>query len=275
MQKITRNIWSHKSLETGERYPVVETRKDEPLLVNDYPSLIQALAGISFHNPDLGLFYRGQQNDYTTGIGQSSLVPSIYRGWGPSGVKRRRIMRQRFDRLDQAVDLLKRDFNEQKLPSKNRVFQFEEVAWAILQHYGVTPTPLLDFTHSVRVAASFATQGDGDYGHVFAVGLPYPSASISFYADLQIVNVRLLSICPPEAQRPYFQDACMVGTFPHRYRFGYNSKIDFGRRLIAKFKLPKRSFWSETYPPIPSEALYPSDDRIKDLCTTVQVELNG
>ena len=160
------------------------------------------------------------------------------------------------------------------MESKGRLFEFAEISWALLQHYEVTPTLMLDITQSLRVAASFATQGDGEYGHLYAIGLPYPNGIISFYADLQIVNVRLLGICPPEAARPYFQDGYLIGTFPHRYRFGYNTKLDFGRRLIAKFKLPKRSFWSDTYPPIPTEALYPVDDEVKDLCTTVKDNLN-
>lgn len=274
MQQIARKIWSHRSLDTNERYSLTDVRTDTPLLVNNYPQLVQAIAKISFQNPQVNLFYRGQHKDYLNGDGLSSLMPSIYRGWGSGRKKRQREMKRRFDRLDQAVDLLKEQFDENKIESKSRVFQFEEVAWAILQHYEITPTLLLDITQSLRVAASFATMGDGDYGYLYALGLPYPNGIISFYADLQMINVRLLGICPPEAVRPYFQDGYLTGTFRHRYRFGYNTKIDFGRRLVAKFKFPKHSFWSGSYSPIPFDALYPANDEIKDLCTVVRANLD-
>ena len=274
MEPITTKVWSHSSLSTERRCQIGEVRNGAPLLVEDYPSLVRAMAQISFQNPELSLFYRGQNRDHVNGNGESSLMPAIYRDWG-SGHEKKTTMERRFDALDRAVADLRKHFDKRNLASKNRVFQFEEVAWAILQHYEVAPTPLLDFTQSLRVAASFATLGDDRHGHLLVVGLPYPNGSISFYPDTQIINVRLLSICPPEAMRPFFQDGYLTGTFPHRYKFGYNSKLDFGRRLVAKFKLPKKSFWNDAYSSIPEEALYPANDTNKDLCDALREELSS
>jgi len=63
------------------------------------------------------------------------------------------------------------------------------VCWAILQHYGVCDTPLVDLTHSLRVAASFAhleflkaksKNKRRKYGYVMALAMPYPVGSISY-----------------------------------------------------------------------------------------------
>ena len=265
MQSITRKVWSHRSLLTEEKYYVADVRRDDALDISDYPSLVKAIAKVSFHNPELSLFFRGQSEDYRLKTNETTLRPSIYRQWR-SHKARKRLMKKRFENLEVATRLLRGAFDKHNLKSKKRVFQFEEVAWSILQHYEVVPTPMLDLTHSLRVAASFALRGKGSHGFIFVLGLPFPDGSISYYSEKGMVNLRLLSICPPEALRPYFQDGYLSGSFPHRVLKGYTGKLDFGHRLIAKFRLQKNSFWSDEYPCIPDSALYPEIDQIKEIC---------
>jgi hypothetical protein len=79
--------------------------------------------------------------------------------------------------------------------------------WAILQHYEVCDTPLLDVTNSLRVAASFATNNPAAEGPVlYVLGVPSLSGSITASSEQGLQIIRLSSICPPEARRPYFQE---------------------------------------------------------------------
>jgi len=274
MKKITRQVWSHRSLSSGKRYYVTDVRGDSACDINDFPSLVRAVAIISFKNPDFALFYRGQDKDYQLRFNKTTLRPSIYRNWG-SGKTRGRLMKERFENLVLATKLLRNKFSAKKLDSRYRIFQYTEVAWAILQHYEIITTPLMDFTVSLRVASSFATCGPGTHGFLYVIGLPYPQGSISYYSEQQMLNLRLLSICPPEALRPYFQDGYLVGSFPHREHSGYTGKLDFGHRLLAKFRLPKVGFWGRSYHAIPDDALYPRDDQVKIICDEVKEELNN
>jgi hypothetical protein len=48
------------------------------------------------------------------------------------------------------------------------------IQWSILRHYEVCPTPLLDLTHGLRVACSFAFLSPGHEDPlVFVFALPY------------------------------------------------------------------------------------------------------
>ena len=102
-----------------------------------------------------------------------------------------------------------------------------------------------------------------------ALALPYPTGSISYSVEEELVNVRLLSICPPDANRPYFQEGFLVGTFP--FDFTRRSKhLDFGKRLIAKFKLDFSTFWDDEFQPIPESALYPNIDVFEQITDQIK-----
>ena len=120
-----------------------------------------------------------------------------------------------------------------------------------------------------------ALDGINKYGIVYVLGLPHPNGSISYYVEEQLRNIRLLSICPPEALRPYYQEGFLAGTFPDRDPPTLSSQHDFARRLVAKFKIPKAEFWSNEFPPIPRVALYPANDRIEGICNGAKAKLEA
>jgi hypothetical protein len=123
----------------------------------------------------------------------------------------------------------------------------------------------------VRVACSFALADERtDDPFVFAFGLPYVTNRVSVNSEHDLVNVRLLSICPPDALRPYFQEGYLVGTDEMTTDYPSKNELDFNNRLIAKFRISRSSsFWAGGFAAIPHEALYPSDDRIQTLCATI------
>lgn len=166
-------------------------------------------------------------------------------------------------------------FKAAKIDGHRELRQKRYIQWSILQHYEVVPTPLLDLTHSLRVACSFAQMSSPDPTcYVYVFGLPYLTNRISINSEHDIVNVRLLSICPPSALRPYFQEGYLAGTADVTTEFDSKTELDFRNRLIAKFAMPRaKTFWGSGFDQIPESALYPKGDSILDLCRTLQTDL--
>ena len=274
MRAITRSVWSHRSEGTRDRFSVKEVRASQPSRVRNFPDLVEALARVSFHNPDYALFFRGQSHDYQCDEG-STILPSLYRGT-LNGRAIRSEIRSSFALLNAAESCLLERFPEVSQHKERHLAlrRYSEVCWAILQHYEVTPTPLLDLTTSLRVACSFATESGTTPGVLMVIGMPHPHGSISYYVEELLCNLRLLSICPPEAKRPYYQEGYTAGTFPTRGPEPISSAPDFAKRLIAKYRLPA-SFWSSEYPPIPYDALFPRSDTMRDLAEQVRIRTQG
>ena len=155
---------------------------------------------------------------------------------------------------------------------------YEILRWSILQHYDVCPTPLLDITHSIRVACSFAHYDVNHQDEVFiyVLGMPQINGSVTASSEQGIQIIRLLSICPPNAKRPHYQEGYLAGEFP---TIGYIEKaeysrgeMDFARRLICKFRIADRnSFWDEDFKPIPETYLCPDDrDEMVEIASQIK-----
>jgi len=65
MKKLTKKLWSHISDDGNGRQYVKETRSSSPKFVQTYCDLVREVAIISFNNPSLSLFYRGQRKEHT------------------------------------------------------------------------------------------------------------------------------------------------------------------------------------------------------------------
>lgn len=267
MLKISSSVWSHRSIDSGEKYSVLDVLASEPSKIETFPELVRAVAKLSFHNPEQVLFFRGQSREFlkTTGDGQSqsSFYPEMYRE--PGGTLSDRELGRRFEELQSFSERLVRRLKSEGIQGHEKLSKFPELAWAILQHYKVCATPLLDVTHSLRVAASFALSEGSRDGVLYAFGFPHPNGTITYSAENELLNVRLLSVCPPEAHRPYFQEGFLVGTFP-TVRLRKRRSLDVGVRLIAKFRLVARGFWSTGYHAIPQSALFPHGDPMDEIC---------
>jgi hypothetical protein len=270
MRAIPTSVWSHSSTDRKSKCSTLDVRISKPPEVHSYPDLVNRIAVVAYHNPEHVLFFRGQTKTYlkrlSGGRQGDSIYPTIYRSPGESLSQAELV--SRFDRLDQNAKVLCQEFKSADLLGHDKITKFQELTWAILQHHEVCPTPLLDVTSSLRVAASFALDNSKE-GYLYAFGFPHPNGSITYSSDHKLLNVRLLSICPPQARRPYFQEGFLVGTFQSR-RLQKHSSLDVGVRLIAKFKLLDSPFWSRKFPAIPRTALYPTDDKIWHLCAILK-----
>jgi len=240
----------------------------EPFRVNSFRELVEHTAKLSYKNKDYLLFYRGQTRDHRNKAGNSTFYPSIYRGDYLSVQE----LKKRFHILKDSSKALAGLFEKEKIEGYKELKRRRAVQWSILQHYEVCSTPLLDFTQSLRVACSFATiDNKNDYAYIFAFGFLYLTNRISVNSEHDLINVRLLSICPPTALRPYFQEGYLAGTDDITDDYDSKTELDFNNRLIAKFKIPNNStFWGEGFNRIPKNSLYPDKDPIYNLCKAVK-----
>ena len=193
MKGLSTDVYSHLSLETEVRTSNSVVRLSRATGISSYADLVKAVAKIQFGNPEYSLFFRGQDKDYTLDSGSSTMYPSIYRKSGLSVDE----LREQMNKLDYAANLLLKEFRANNLLGYNRLADFIELCWAVLQHYEVCETPLLDLTSSLQAAASFALRHKTATGYLFVLGFPHVNGSISYYVEEALINIKLLSICPP------------------------------------------------------------------------------
>ncbi|MHB1035560.1 MAG: FRG domain-containing protein [Pirellulales bacterium] len=244
---------------------------DDPgCIVSNFVELMDRVAELTFWNPGLNLFFRGQTKNFTGVAGKeklgTSLLPSAYREpVSPNLAASEERFRQLAEMTLDAKKKLARFRHD-----KERLDEFTELTWAVLQHYGCE-TPLLDITQSLHVAASFATctYSDGketpakDEGYVYVLGLPAMNGHLTFLAHEGMVMVKLQAACPPEAKRPHYQQGFLVGSIPsnpkpHSYR--YRNLV---LRLVGKFRIPEPSaFWEGSYRHLSRKVLMPPDDDV-------------
>lgn len=276
MRKIDYDIWSFLAGQrTIQKTKVSVVRRDRGQLVRTFAELVERVAQLSFRNPEFVLFYRGQAKDFSNRAGASSLYPAIFRTH--TNYLKQAEVERRFQRLRRAEDLLSEQYN---LDGARRIRIHQILRWAILQHYEVCATPLLDVTQSLRVACAFAQQQTKGGALIYILGLPQISGSVTASSEHGIQIIRLLSICPPSALRPHFQEGFLLGEYPtisFKTKAEYDrNEFDFGQRLLCKFRLGRKaSFWTKDFPMISQRALYPDArmDRLNRLAQAIKAQL--
>ncbi|MGH8092687.1 MAG: FRG domain-containing protein [Chthoniobacterales bacterium] len=255
-------------------------RKEKAHYVASYLDLAKKVAELQFKNRDYVLLFRGQRHDIRNLQKFTTLKPSLFRP--RSGSRRnpdQEILTNRFDRLRAAERVLLQRYKGAALLGIERLERYQILRWAILQHYEVCATPLLDVTQSLRVAASFASLGANEEAFIFVIGVPNISGAITASAEAGLQVIRLSSVCPPAALRPHLQEGYLLGEYPEMS--GYDQKelykhfeIDFGRRLVTKFRFDPDKFWkhSGSFPAVARRALYPSEssDPLYSICLGVK-----
>lgn len=271
MRKITPFLTKELLKHYKDRKAVAQA---EAFPVTSFINLLKIAAQLAYLNKDFLLFYRGQSQDYKNKTGKSTFYPSIYRNI----INQKEIV-SRFEILDNASKDLIKLFDEHKITGSKDVKNRKSIRWSILQHYEVCGTPFLDFTQSIRVACSFATLDTSeDYAYVYIFGFPYLTNRISINSEHDLINIRLLSICPPSALRPYCQEGYLAGTDEVTDVYEKKEILDFNNRLIAKFRIPTTpDFWAGSgLTKIDRNFLYPEKDPISDICKTIvpYIEVN-
>lgn len=271
-------LWSVSSKGASRKRLCFNVRRGSACGVSNFLALATQVAKLQFKNPGLVLLFRGQSKDHmrkTTKykIEHSSLMPKIFRPGDPLDFQ--------FKKLKRAGEILVEFYRRGGFPEIERLVRQRILRWSILQHYEVCNTPLLDVTQSLRVAASFASDGTTDKGFIYVLGVPNISGAITASAEAGLQIVRLASVCPPTALRPHIQEGYLLGEYPEmaepeqKENYG-NYEIDFGRRLVAKFQFNPASFWEHgAFPKVSRIALYPNaDDPLYRLTQMVRTKLD-
>jgi len=261
-------ILHYESVTNLERHDasVNKIRASEGFKVNTFRQLMDEVADVAISNKNYEMFYRGQVKDYLNNQavyfknrkGKSTIYPTICRpdkkenGDLKYSIKEAEIIK-RYNDLEKMIDIVR---------SKRETY-YNEFYYSLFQHYDILPTPLIDVTQSLRVAATFALKNSNKKGYVFVFGLPYPNQSISYYADLGIVLIKLQNIAPIKAKRPRYQEGFLVGKYPINPT--KSNADDLANRMIAKFLVDDSdgNFWDNSFQPMPHDVLYPEDDEIE------------
>lgn len=250
--------------------------------VDSYLELARKIAHLQYMNRNHVLLFRGQSRDHRNLQNNTTLKPSLLRSKrGERKNPDADTLRARFDLLARAERELVALCTSEGIAADTRMRRQRILRWAILQHYEICDTPLLDVTHSLRIAASFAAQGDDDEAFLFVLGVPNLAGAITASAEAELQIVRLASVCPPAALRPHVQEGYLLGEYPEMPDYGQKEhyahyEIDFGRRLVAKFRFNPRQFEADpSFPMIAPNAIYPlsADDPLCRVAAAIKAML--
>ena len=245
---------------------VNKVRSSEGYPVNSFRDLINQVALVTVNNRNYEMFYRGQSDDYLNNKGfyykdrkqKTTVLPSIFRpelkeDGLPKYSIRKKTIEERYNKLYSLINHINK--------TNKRKYR-DEYLMCLFQHYEILPTPLIDITQSLRVAATFALMKE-QKGFVYVFGLPYPNQSISYFVDYDIILLKLQNIVGVNALRPRYQEGYLVGNFP--FSNIKDAGDDLSNRMIAKFYVDntKNKFWDKHFLPMPKEVLFPPNDIVE------------
>ncbi|NPU99834.1 MAG: FRG domain-containing protein [Brevinematales bacterium] len=268
--------------------------RNDGTIVNNYQKLLENNAMINYAYPKYMLFYRGQTYDIKNNSGHSVFYPTLYRVASGMNQISKDTKMKRINILKTSSNKLIDYLYQRKIINNNshlfigieKLKLFKELQYAILQHYEVCRTPLLDVTQSLRMACNFALHNrEGNLqniGYVFVFGMPYPHGGISYSTEDEFLNIRLSAVCMPKALRPHFQEAYLLGEFPLKTELDLNrinnvedifrSKPNFACRLVAKFKI--NGTIHEEIGDLGNKYIYPDEnDEINLVCENIKKDL--
>lgn len=139
--------------------------------------------------------------------------------------------------------------------------------WAVIQHYELWPTPLLDLTGSLRVAASFAfgVPASRTTGFLYVFSAPgVVNDLMAAPTTARRLTVRLSAVCPPTTQRPHLQDGYLVGDPQADVETLDQSAGLLADSLVAVFRLHDGKapggpgFWDCDFPEHTAQSLLPT-----------------
>lgn len=267
MNSISKKVYSNLSLNTGEKNYVGEVASSDAYVVNSYTDLVKHVAKITFNNPEINIYFRGQGGDFRGKDNKTQIFPTLYR-------LKYEDRNDAIQKLHIASEQIINKFTDLNIDGVHKMKKYPIVSWSVLQHYEVCDTPLLDVTDSLIVACSFALT-NREEGYLYLLGLPHSNGSITFSTENELFNIKLNSICPPDALRAYYQSGYLVGDFPNEPLSRDQRNNDFSKRLIAKFKLIGREFWNDDFRIMPSNALFPQydDKNIQKIAHSIKTDL--
>jgi len=241
-------------------------------VADTFEKLQEIVAYIGYYNPGFEIFLRAQSREHLLNDGIPSIFPSIYRLRDGNHITQRALSGRLAALADVEERLLSALESDQVLPGRMALVRHQEARWALLQHYRVCHTPLVDVTRSTRVVASFAlpesdlTVAPEHDRVIYICGTPYLTGNFThnFADNLRLLNLRhALSF---KAHRPHEQEGYLIGSL-----YDWQKATEFHNlavRVMAKVVVPAavctnlESFWG-AYNRIPTSILLPEVDPMK------------
>lgn len=217
-------------------------------------------------NTRYSIFYRGQTQQYFDGKGNVSILPSIYRG---ITLKQKDVLEERFEILDNSVKQLRADLSGDSPRGLDPKFLRTVNCWAVIQHYELFGTPLIDVTQSLRVACAFALQDVNDSEDegpvIYDIALPFAAGPLTLDDNEELYLMKLDALMPPDALRPFIQESYLVGNELIRMSGEDIARSDLKRRVIASFRLcGDKEKWREDIG-LTADSLMVGDDKYSEL----------
>jgi hypothetical protein len=241
----------------------------DPMQVKTFAEMTDMVAKLAWFNKSHVLFFRGQTKEYKIGNRFPTIYPTYFRKY----IKKEMSEQELKDILSEKQEELKEKNHNRKprFHGASSVFGNLHIRWALLQHYNICDTPLIDVTQSLHVASSFALEHkDEKYadckGIIYVLALPWPSKNYHNNKEEDIYLVRLAGVAPPQAKRPYRQEAfAVMSTDVDIKQFDRLERYDFAKRLVCKFEINNSNeFWGDYLKPLPESFLVPRDDIFYD-----------
>ena len=211
-----------------------------PIDVYSYRDLLEHNAEVSSLNTRYSIFYRGQDSEYFDQHGRVSIQPSIYRG---ARREKPEELGARFRKLDKMVECLRKACSSPDFPELDDKLGRTVNCWAIIQHYCLFDTPLVDVSQSLRVACAFALKGrEGDLPAesapvVYAVALPFAAGPLTLDDNEGLYLMKLDALMPSLALRPFMQESYLVGDEMISKGVDDIAAADLRKRVVASFRL--------------------------------------
>lgn len=227
--------------------------------VSSYYALVDAVAFLSVMNKTLSPLLRGQTRDWPTAASIHRKVYTVaLEGDEAVKVEPRGEIGHYFSQLQGMESTVYDVLQRHGLPRWRHMKSQPAAIWAVVQHYELWPTPLVDFTTSLRVAATFAMAFDAKSkeGYVHLYGVPGLIGDLMTHTG-PVLAVRLNAVCPPSALRPHLQEGVLIG------RGDREPKI--ASTPIARLRLDnsRGDFWhDEDFPILKRGALLPPQDSL-------------
>jgi hypothetical protein len=257
----------------------------EPYDVHTFDELFRVASFLNVMNKKRMLLFRGQGRDLPA-------RPTIVRDrWlVPGGAEFVDLSLDRlhyWNALQPLCSLISRSLRG-KLPRHAPFDRFESnprlrvAPWSVIQHYELWPTPVVDLTSSLRVAASFALglPAPRSEGFLYAYASPTITSDLMELAGVpDPITYRLSAVCPPSARRPHLQEGMLIGRSEFQDT-DLNRENDFlDDMIVAKFRLldggssGQPSFWSNEFPKFLANSLLPqksNDELVETFATAIE-----
>lgn len=227
----------------AERKKVI---KDDGLLVNSFEELATKVAELAFYNPHHVLLFRGHASSNTNQSSATDLKPSLFLPVKQRLSKNRLI--QRMLALKEAEVKFFNLYKEAGLANYQELGRSKFKRWALLEHFGVCRTPLLEVSLSLRVAASVASINNSSDSCIYVLGVPSLGGAMTVDQSGELHVVRLASVFPLTIESHHSRDSYMLGQYTNisdfeTDQFALDFDSNFADRLISKFRFSPDLFW--------------------------------